>query len=451
MFIYSFKTPGKFLLNHVVVMGQFVTFFATKSADAGMPEINFLFDQLGAESISGDWPEHCFLHNSYVDFLQTESHDTDHTHVHAKLPQNMSLKNGLDALLKLQDEPLTRQKLYADFCSALDAQRKKSNHEKLPHFIQCTLDHYDSETPFLPKDEIPTLLAEYQTYLNTRGALLFSEQVTLYMIQFLLKHQRALLGSPIRDIKGVLDEEEGHFSGFSKNFESLPLVGRLTESQQFLAMYFDNLYQLRKALMGIHYESNSEKRNTCRFHAIHLLNEMTQNPNYPFFASRIPFAAPEIMKFLQQKITPLVTEEKAEDTNLQSDASVDLLKQLKTAIAAAQEQYSTRFQATSCHGLFHHHGSTGQYRALAFYGRSTRWNKLETSLKDLQTFFNRKESRILGHKRGNLYANSFDTLLLQSLKKNEKLANYLGIKNLNTQREPDRFQTRETIIKFRPL
>jgi len=232
MFIYTFKSKGNYLVNHVVITGKHLTLYTTQnSCGAIQPLINKL--KLSDNTMSGDHPAHSFLHNPFVSFSK-KGDSVPHKHLKFKDTNNLeNLKSIFIFLLARQNSNELRKKDYDDFLAAINQERKDRGDKEFPSYVKKALNEYDLTTPFFPADELETLLFEYKKHLGSNSFIRYAEQIAEYAEEILDKNWETIYSKQIFCAKDKLSDEEKQLINF-----------------------YNCLTELRIALLGIHYENS---------------------------------------------------------------------------------------------------------------------------------------------------------------------------------------------------
>jgi hypothetical protein len=221
MFIYSFVNKGKYLINHIVISGTYLTFYTTSpDCSALQPVIN----RFKLQSSFADSPEHQFLHHPFVDFSR-EGDKYPHKHMKFhKEDRLQALKEIFNLFLQRQNDSRLRKKDFIKLRKDLHVERIAFGHKTFPPSIQAALNTYDVHTPFFPKEELPHLLKAFSKYLEENS----------------LSHQAEKLAS---HAEMIIDKNtELLFYGFGD---------ANTPEDIKLKQYYDNVVRLRLLLLKI--------------------------------------------------------------------------------------------------------------------------------------------------------------------------------------------------------
>ncbi len=166
MFIYSFKTDKNMLIPRVVITGEHLTLYVSKSL--GSAELQPVITHFHLYSIiEPEHPAHKLLHNPFIDF----SRKLDKVpHVHLDFPSENKLqvlKDICDFLIHRQKNVDLRKKDYQDYVNSVEEDRKDGVHNQFLANAEKSIKQYDCITPFLPEEEIHELLIDASSYLKS--------------------------------------------------------------------------------------------------------------------------------------------------------------------------------------------------------------------------------------------------------------------------------------------
>lgn len=274
MFIFSFKTKGRFLIQHIVISGNFITLYTSKKDSI---EIQPLITKLElSTNISGDHPKHRFLHNPFLSFSKVGD-ALPHKHlVFSKRDRLTNLREICHFMLGRQSNLELRQQDHKELLAAVDKERADRGDKEFPEYIKTSFETCDLTIPFLPSQEVELLLKQFQQYLESTHLPRYIERVSNQAEQFLDKNWNVIYGNII----GWSSEE------------------KLSEMDRQIIDYYELLCDFRIVLLGINHD-NSIKYNQL---ALGILSDLKKNPCYKDESQKMEFPFYAVVNQLECRI-----------------------------------------------------------------------------------------------------------------------------------------------------
>ncbi|MFA6302370.1 MAG: hypothetical protein WC627_04445 [Legionella sp.] len=231
MFIYEFKSSSTCLITKIVISGPYLTVYTSKK---NCQEFNAVTTELDLKStITGDHPSHVFCHTPFVAF-SARGDSIPHKHLQfSHTDRQAQLKDFFSALLVKQNNPDVRQTDFDTFVHELNKERESYQDEVFPSSVMDAINGYDRTTPFLPADEVEHALDAFAQYLKDSKRLQI-ENVSIQAEKLLNDNWHVIYINHITCFENTLDKNE-----------------------QSLCDYFDNLLNLRTALLALMSQPNA--------------------------------------------------------------------------------------------------------------------------------------------------------------------------------------------------
>lgn len=232
MFYYSFKATTC-LIQHIVILGNSITFYYNKKEEHDSPEFEFFKTKFNLKLIYAHDDTHTVLHNPYSSI----SDKLPHAH-YTFIGDPMKMLQKIVSYLNIY------QKNYVAREASLENYKNlvKNNLDGttiFPSFIQEIVQHFDYKTDFIPTSEASSLIESFKNYLNPKNPMhLLAKIRDLILAIFADKEKDARIRGDLfklDDCGSILDADFNSLSAKDKHLRTY--YEKLVECSDLLFKY----------------------------------------------------------------------------------------------------------------------------------------------------------------------------------------------------------------------